>query len=247
MTGCHSSDRSSSLRASACPAFIGFHRAVGYDRGGDVEHHRRFLAGIANATGLVPNRFPRRARRVACGWRWRRPNEFRPCYGAPPFRHKHRPRPHDWSGARPAQATPVSFASWIAVWTRCITARWPMPLSPSTMAVAGAVLVTSIFGRGLMPPALIRLTCAVSGTRHARRRREKVGLHHQDRDLYGVLARHSEGEHAIADQRFDRASRRAWHATSLPPASSFFLRPLRITIFVEIETDSATIWRAFEH
>src|SRR4051794_4688689 len=53
---------------------------------------------------------------------------------------------------------PVSRASAIAVSAARDITRCPMPLSPSTSAVAGADFVTAMFGRGLKPPAFRRRT-----------------------------------------------------------------------------------------
>jgi len=65
----------------------------------------------------------------------------------------------EWFERRaPTQAAPVSRASSIAVSAARLITRWPMPLSPSTRAVAGADLVTVMFGRLLNPPAFRRRT-----------------------------------------------------------------------------------------
>src|SRR5215475_127195 len=58
----------------------------------------------------------------------------------------------------PTHATPLSRASATAVSAARLITRWPMPLSPSTSAVAGAVWLTAIFGLLLKPPALRRRT-----------------------------------------------------------------------------------------
>src|SRR6185312_9003248 len=58
----------------------------------------------------------------------------------------------------PTQATPVSRASSIAVSAARATTRWPMPLSPSTSAVAGAERVTLMFGCALIALSLSRVT-----------------------------------------------------------------------------------------
>src|SRR5580704_3889579 len=56
----------------------------------------------------------------------------------------------------PTQDTPFSLAMTIASSAARDITRWPMPLSPSTRAVAGAVRVTVMSGCLLKPPALRR-------------------------------------------------------------------------------------------
>src|SRR5215813_1058885 len=56
----------------------------------------------------------------------------------------------------PTQATPAPFAFSIAVMAAKRMTRCPMPLSPSTRAVAGRSRTIRISGRGLIPPALRR-------------------------------------------------------------------------------------------
>ena len=52
---------------------------------------------------------------------------------------------------------PASRASSIAVSAARAITRWPMPLSPSTSAVAAAVFSTRMSGFGLTPPPRSRL------------------------------------------------------------------------------------------
>src|SRR4029079_14018718 len=75
----------------------------------------------------------------------------------------------------PTQATPHSRAISTAVSAARATTRWPIPLSPSTSAVPGALRSTVILGRGLVDPSLSLCTycgkrktpCASAPTRSA--------------------------------------------------------------------------------
>src|SRR6516225_7871335 len=70
-----------------------------------------------------------------------------------------RPAGPAWLERRaPTQAAPVSRAIAIASPAARDITKCPMPLSPSTSAVAGAVRDTVMFGRLLKPPALSRRT-----------------------------------------------------------------------------------------
>jgi hypothetical protein len=58
----------------------------------------------------------------------------------------------------PTQATPASRAIAIASLAARVITRWPMPLSPSTSAVAGPVRVTVMFGLRIEAAGLERRT-----------------------------------------------------------------------------------------
>ena len=110
----------------------------------------------------------------------------RSCRAAGPSPHRCRRRRRGCDRRAPTQATPFSRASAIAVSAaRCIT-RWPMPLSPSTIAVAGAVLPTvmlalRIDAAGLDAPDVLRQA------EHAVRiGAGEIGFQHQ----LGDIARH---------------------------------------------------------
>ena len=56
----------------------------------------------------------------------------------------------------PAQPMPARFAFSTAICAARVITRWPMPLSPSTSAVAARSSTTRMSGWRLMPPARIR-------------------------------------------------------------------------------------------
>ena len=211
---------------------VGLHRAVGDDRGGDVEHHRRLLARPAQRSRSDWCRAASRRRpRPACGWRWRPPNRCRSCRAAAPSRHRRRPRRHGSSAARRPRPRRSRFASAIAVSAARGITRWPMPLSPSTMAVAGAVFSTLMFGlridaAGLDAPHILRQP------EHAMRvGAGEIGFEHQLGDLRRVGVRHADRRHRVPDQRRDGGRRnRARPALRhhFTPARSFCTRPLSI-------------------
>src|SRR5215471_11949063 len=63
------------------------------------------------------------------------------------------PAPAWFERRAPTQATPVRRAISTAALAANDITRWPMPLSPSTIAVAGPPSITASFGCGLMRPA----------------------------------------------------------------------------------------------
>ena len=100
----------------------------------------------------------------------------------------------------PTQATPFSRAISTAVSAARAITRWPMPLSPSTSAVAGAVRST----RDVRP----RIDAAGADAPHVVRQAEhavrigagEVGLDHQLGDLRGIGGGQADGAQRVRDE-----------------------------------------------
>ncbi len=86
----------------------------------------------------------------------------------------------------PTQATPFVFAFSIAVMVANRITRWPMPLSPSTSAVAGFSCTMRMFGRGLLPPAFSRLTLTAQADDAMGVGAAQIGLDHEAGDDVGI-------------------------------------------------------------
>ncbi len=110
---------------------------------------------------------------------------------------------------QPTQATPHSRASSIAVSAARATTRWPMPLSPSTSAVAGAVRVHLDVGARIGRAEFEPLHVLRQAEHAVRIGAGEIGLQHQLGDLGGVGRRHAGFRHGVDDQAGDGRNRNA--------------------------------------
>ena len=101
-------------------------------------HRDRDRVGAEQSLGAAPQ--------PACGWRWRPPNRCRSCRAAAASRRRRRPRRRGCCAARRPRRRRSPSPARSRCRRRAAITRWPMPLSPSTMAVAGAVCSTVMFG-----------------------------------------------------------------------------------------------------